>query len=120
MQIDDAYLGGERNGGKPDRGSQNKQAFVIAVETNAELEHPRFAVIEPVRTFDNASITDWSMRRLAPRPMSTATDWARFVASSTPATHTPLPELVPQLLRAMVLCCPCPEPILRQASNFTG
>ena len=51
VQIDDAYLGGERNGGKPGRGSENKQAFLIAVETDATLEHPVFAVIEPIRTF---------------------------------------------------------------------
>ena len=56
MQIDDAYLGGERNGGKPGRGSENKQAFVIAVETDEKLEHPIYAVIEPVRTFDNEAI----------------------------------------------------------------
>jgi hypothetical protein len=30
-QIDDAYLGGERNGGKPGRGSENKQPLQIAV-----------------------------------------------------------------------------------------
>lgn len=65
VQIDDAYLGGERNGGKAGRGSENKQAFVIAVETDESLEHPTYAVIEPVRTFDNASITDWAKRRLA-------------------------------------------------------
>ncbi|MDQ3205831.1 MAG: IS1595 family transposase, partial [Pseudomonadota bacterium] len=29
-----------------------------------------------------------------------------------------LPELVPRLLRAMVLCSPCAEPALRQATNF--
>lgn len=28
------------------------------------LEHPTFAVIEPVRSFDNASLTDWGRRRL--------------------------------------------------------
>lgn len=33
VQIDDAYLGGERNGGKPGRGSENNQAFLIAVQT---------------------------------------------------------------------------------------
>ncbi len=66
VQIDDAYLGGERTGGKSGRGSENKQAFVIAVETNAQLERPRFAVIEPVRSFDNASLKDWVERRLAP------------------------------------------------------
>jgi transposase-like protein len=66
VQIDDAYLGGERNGGKPGRGSENKQPFVIAVETDQNLERPRFAVIEPVRTFDNSSLQDWVARRLAP------------------------------------------------------
>ena len=31
VQVDDAYLGGERNGGKPGRGSENKQPFVTSV-----------------------------------------------------------------------------------------
>ena len=66
MQIDDAYLGGKRNGGKPRRDSENKLAFLIAVETDAELEHPACVVIEPVRTFDNTALTDWAERRLAP------------------------------------------------------
>ncbi|MDZ4348994.1 MAG: IS1595 family transposase [Xanthomonadaceae bacterium] len=66
VQIDDAYLGGERNGGKRGRGSENKQAFVIAVSTDGQLQHPTFAVIEPVRAFDNASLADWVERRLAP------------------------------------------------------
>lgn len=64
VQIDDAYLGGERNGGKPGRGSENKQPFVIAVSTDATLEHPTFAVIEPIRRFDDASLLDWGRRRL--------------------------------------------------------
>jgi transposase-like protein len=66
VQIDDAYLGGERNGGKPGRGSENKQPFVIAVSTDASLEHPHMAVIEPVRSFDNASLKEWIARRLEP------------------------------------------------------
>ena len=66
VQIDDAYLGGERNGGKQGRGSENKQAFLIAVETDATLEHPVHAVIEPVPSFDDASIKDWQERHLAP------------------------------------------------------
>lgn len=66
VQLDDAYLGGERNGGKPGRGSENKQPFVIAVSTNETLDHPTFAVIEPVKSFDNASMIDWGTRRLAP------------------------------------------------------
>lgn len=66
VQIDDAYLGGERNGGKRGRGSENKQPFVIAVATDERLEHPTFAVIEPVRSFDNEALRDWGERRLAP------------------------------------------------------
>lgn len=60
VQIDDAYLGGERNGGKPGRGSENKQAFIVAVETDETLEYPVCAVLEPVRSFDNASMQDWA------------------------------------------------------------
>lgn len=66
VQIDDAYLGGERNGGKAGRGAPGKQAFVVAVQTDENLDHPSYAVLEPVRTFDNASLTDWCQRRLAP------------------------------------------------------
>lgn len=66
VQVDDAYLGGERNGGKPGRGSENKQPFLIAVATDESLEYPTTTVIEPVRTFDNAAITDWCTRRLSP------------------------------------------------------
>ncbi|HEX7326007.1 MAG TPA: IS1595 family transposase [Rhodanobacteraceae bacterium] len=66
VQIDDAYLGGERNGGKVGRGAPGKQPMVAAVETDADLEHPRYAVLEPVRAFDNVSLDDWYTRRLAP------------------------------------------------------
>ncbi|QCZ74351.1 IS1595 family transposase [Xanthomonas citri pv. punicae] len=65
-QIDDAYLGGERNGGKAGRGSENKQPFLIAVQTDASFTAPSFVVIEPVRSFDNAALTDWIARRLKP------------------------------------------------------
>ena len=33
IEADDAYLGGQRVGGKPGRGSENKVAFVAAVQT---------------------------------------------------------------------------------------
>lgn len=63
VQIDDAYLGGERNGGKAGRGSENKRPFVIAVETD-EAGHPGCAVIEPVTGFTTAALTEWAQRRL--------------------------------------------------------
>ena len=33
VELDDAYLGGERSGGKRGRGSQNKVPFIAAVQT---------------------------------------------------------------------------------------
>ncbi len=66
VQIDDAYLGGERNGGKTGRGAPGKQPFVAAVATDENLEHPKYALLEPVRTFDNTSLRDWAVRRLTP------------------------------------------------------
>jgi transposase-like protein len=63
--IDDAYLGGERNGGKVGRGSENKVPFVIAVEVSDE-GHPRHAVITPVAGFTRAALTVWAQRHLHP------------------------------------------------------
>jgi hypothetical protein len=39
VEIDDAYLGGERPG-KPGRGSENTTAFVAGVQTSAEEQTP--------------------------------------------------------------------------------
>ena len=36
VEIDDAYLGGERIGGKTGRGSENKVPFIAAVQTTAD------------------------------------------------------------------------------------
>ena len=44
VEIDDAYLGGERSGGKTGRGSENKVPFVAAVQTTAS-GHPLFACL---------------------------------------------------------------------------
>ena len=179
VQVDDAYLGGERNGGKPGRGSQNKQPFVIAVSTDETLEHPTFAVIEPVRRFDNAALLDWGRRRLAADAevysdglgcfrrvidldhahtvletgggrAATEARGARWVnvllgnvkraidgryhaikqfkyarrylaeAAYRFNRRFRLREMMPRLLRAMALCAPCAEPILRAASNYHG
>jgi transposase-like protein len=179
VQIDDAYLGGERNGGKPGRGSENKQAFLIAVETDATLEHPLHAVIEPVRSFGDDSTKDWCARHLAPdaevfsdglfcfrrfadaghahtvletqgRRAACEVKGARWVnvllgnvkRAISGSYHAirqgkyarlylaeaayrfnrrfRLREMLPRLARAMMLCKPHPEPVLRMASNFHG
>lgn len=78
VQMDDAYLGGEHNGAKPGRGSENKQPFVIDVETDEDLERPRFAVTEPVKSFDNDSLQDWATRRSAPEAVAYTGGLGRF------------------------------------------
>lgn len=179
VQIDDAYLGGERNGGKSGRGAPGKQAFVAAVQTDENLDHPRYAVLEPVRSFDNASLLDWCQRRLAPGAEVYSDGLACFARCvDTGHAHTVLAtgggraacqisgarwvnvvlanvkraisgryhafkkdkyarrylaeaqyhfnrrfrlaEMVPRLMRAMMLCSPWPEPALRATGNFHG
>lgn len=66
VQIDHTYRGSERNGGKLGHDLETKEALVIAAETDANLQHSAFAVIKPVRTFDQASITDWAQRHFSP------------------------------------------------------
>lgn len=179
IQLDDAYLGGERNGGKVGRGAPGKQAFVAAVETDADLEHPRYAVLEPVRTFDNTALTDWCQRRLAPDAEVYSDGLACFARCIDEGhAHTVLvteggraacevrgarwvnvvlanvkraisgryhafkqgkyarrylaeaqyrfnrrfrlAEMLPRLMRAMMLCNPWPERALRAVGNFHG
>jgi len=57
VQIDDAYLGGERNGGKAGRGSENKVPIVAAVSID-DAGHPIHVKLATVRTFSFAAIAD--------------------------------------------------------------
>ncbi|PWF11274.1 IS1595 family transposase, partial [Xanthomonas citri] len=170
---------GERNGGKRGLGSENKQPFVIAVQVDHNHEHPVFAVIEPVKAFDNASLKDWIARRLEPgcevysdglacfRRLEEAghahttldTDGARAatevqgarwlnvvlgnVKRAISGTYHAvrqakyarrylaeaayrfnrrfrLEQMLPRLATALMRCTPCPESVLRMASNFHG
>jgi transposase-like protein len=63
VEVDDAYLGGQRSGGKVGRGSENKFPFVAAVETNEE-GHPKRAVFSPVKGFNRQEIAAWAIKSL--------------------------------------------------------
>lgn len=63
IEIDDAYLGGERNGGKRGRGSENKRPIVAAVSVN-QAGHPLMAVIEPISGFTKEAMKAWFKRRV--------------------------------------------------------
>ena len=63
VEIDDAYLGGERSGGKVGRGSENKVPFIAAVETNAQ-GHPKRIVFSQVKAFNSEEVECWAHRSL--------------------------------------------------------
>lgn len=60
MEIDDAYLGGEIQGGKAGRGSPNKVEFVAAVQTT-ESGEPVLGCLSK-RTFTKESIKEFAAK----------------------------------------------------------
>jgi hypothetical protein len=62
--VDDAYLGGKHHG-KSGRGSENKVAFIAAVQTNAQGS-PQYVLFSRVKTFGRADVDAWAARHLAP------------------------------------------------------
>lgn len=65
VQVDDAYLGGERTGGKAGRGSENKVPFVAAVSLTEE-GRPLRVRLTPVPGFTLKVISAWAKDHLAP------------------------------------------------------
>jgi transposase-like protein len=55
IELDDAYLGGERTGCKPGRGAEGKTPFVAAVETTAE-GYPTRIKLSVVKGFRSAEL----------------------------------------------------------------
>lgn len=64
VQLDDAYLGGERSG-STGRGSKNKVPFVAAVACD-ELGHPQRIKVSPVPAFTREAIKSWAKINLLP------------------------------------------------------
>jgi len=63
VQVDDAYWGGQRHGGRRGRGSENKAPFVAAVQTDDE-NHPIFMRFNAVDNFRRKTIKDWAEHTL--------------------------------------------------------
>ena len=68
IEVDDAYLGGERNGGKRGRGSPGKTPIVAAVETTPQRKPIRLK-LRRVKGFRCAEIT--ALAKLNFKPTST-------------------------------------------------
>lgn len=65
VQVDDAYLGGERTGGKAGRGSENKVPLVAAVSLTEE-DHPLRVSLTPVAGFTSEAVSAWAKDHIAP------------------------------------------------------
>ena len=66
VEIDDAYLGGERPGRiHGGNGAYAKSAFVAAVQTDLQGK-PRFMRLTPIAGFSNQTLKQWAVQNLAP------------------------------------------------------
>ena len=76
VEMDDAYLGGARSGGKRGRGAAGKTPFVAAVSTSPE-GRPRKLKLVPVKGFRKREIARGAKHWLAPgAAVVTDGDWA--------------------------------------------
>ncbi len=64
VEIDDAYLGGERSGGKSGRGSENKVPFIAAVQTTPDGQ-PQLACLSQ-QPFTSEELAVFAARSIAP------------------------------------------------------
>ena len=89
VQIDDAYLGGERSGGKAGRGSENKVPFVAAVSLSDDGQ-PLRTKLTPVQGFTLNAIALWAKGHLAPGSTVFSDGLACFGAvTDAGCTHQP-------------------------------
>lgn len=102
VQVDDAYLGGERTGGKVGRGSENKVAFVAAVSLT-EADRPLRVRLTPVPGFTLKAVAAWSKENLSSGSTVFSDGLACFAAvTEAGCTHRPTvmagrkPKDVPQ------------------------
>ena len=65
LQVDDAYLGGKRRGGKRGRGAPGKTPFLAAVATNKD-GHPISMKFSQVSGFTKDEITSWALKHVHP------------------------------------------------------
>ena len=90
VQVDDAYLGGERNGGKVGRGSENKVPFVAAVSLD-DNGNPLRIKLSPVSGFTLKAISSWAKANLSANCSVSSDGLACFAAvADAGCQHHPL------------------------------
>ncbi len=91
VQVDDAYLGGELNGGTAGRGSENKVPFIGAVSSISMAI--RCAKFTPVPGFTCKATAAWAADNLSPASTVVSTVSPALPASPTSAVRTSQPSL---------------------------
>lgn len=90
VQLDDAYLGGERSGGKAGRGSENKVPFVAAVSLSEE-GNPLYVKLARLSGFTSQAVGDWARAALVPGTMVTSDGLGCFAAvTDAGCLHSPI------------------------------
>ena len=86
VEIDDAYLGGERTGGKVGRGSENKIPFVVAVQTTPEGK-PQFVCLRQ-QPLTHEEVAIFAARSIAPTAIVVSDGlWCFGAVQSVGAQH---------------------------------
>ncbi len=87
VQIDDAFLGGERTGGKRGRGSENKVPLVAAVQTTASGQ-AIFTRLDVLPNWKVPTVARWAVKALGLQRTSSATASTASTGSRTPTAAT--------------------------------
>jgi len=89
VQVDDAYLGGELNGGTAGRGSENKVPFIGAVSLDQQ-GHPLRAKFTQLPGFTRKAIAAWAADNLSPASTVVSDGLACFAGvTDIGCTHAP-------------------------------
>jgi hypothetical protein len=86
VQIDDAFWGGARRGGKRGRGAAGKTAFVAAVACSSDGRPLRLRMT-PIRGFSSVAITRWAQSHLASDSVVTTDGLPGFHAIAAVCPH---------------------------------
>lgn len=86
VQVDDAFWGGERRGGKRGRGAAGKTPFVAAVACSGD-DHPLKMRMTPLKGFGTQSITHWARAHLTPECEVTSDGLSCFRAIAAVCSH---------------------------------
>lgn len=90
VQIDDAYLGGERSDGSTGRGTTGKTPFLAAVSLN-DAGHPLYVKLSTVSAFASEAIGLWACRNLEPGSLVVSDGLACFAGvTSAQCLHAPM------------------------------